>query len=109
MAVCYNCGKNALQAIRMLSVSTTITCTNCGAERIYNIHGSFETNCNIETDDLKRKYDVWHFAKMARCPGCGDESEHKVTIDEYNVSSICPDCCFTRLYKIAIFTHVKAN
>jgi transcription elongation factor Elf1 len=103
-AVCFNCGKDAVQAIEMLPVATTVTCTNCGAERIYNIHGTFATNCTLETPDQKCKYDVWQFTKQARCPNCGSESEHKVTMDEYKVSAVCPVCCYTHLYRFNVFT-----
>jgi transcription elongation factor Elf1 len=103
-AVCFNCGKDAVQAIRMLPVATTVTCTNCGAERIFNIHGTFATNCNIETPERKYKYEVWQFTKHARCPNCGNESDHKVTIDEYKATAVCPVCCFTHLYNFTVFT-----
>ncbi len=107
-AVCFNCGEDAVQAVEVLPVVTTVTCTNCGAERIFNIHGTFTTECRIETPGHKHKYDVWHLEKRAGCPNCGNEAEHKVTIDEYHVTAVCPVCCFTHIYNFNVFTRGKA-
>lgn len=40
-AVCFNCGADAVQKIQLLPVKTTVTCMNCGAARLYNIHGTY--------------------------------------------------------------------
>lgn len=106
-AVCFNCKRDAVQKIKMLPVMANVACSNCGAERIYSIHGTFGGTCDLETVPRKRKYDVWRFTKKARCPSCGNESEHDIFMDEFKSSAVCPACCFTHLYRFNVFTRGK--
>ncbi len=106
-AVCFNCGRDAVQAIRMLPVTTTVTCTSCGAERVYNIHGTYVATPIPVLPEHRHKYDIWHFDRDAACPNHGGEARHRVTIDEYVATIVCPVCQFVHLYNFALFNRRK--
>lgn len=106
-AVCFNCGVEAAQKIEMLPVKTTVTCTNCGAERVYNIHGTYVATPIHSLPAHKHKYDIWRFDKEAVCPNHGAIARHEVTVDEYVSTIVCPVCHFTHLYDFAFFSRVK--
>jgi transcription elongation factor Elf1 len=108
-AVCFNCGADVVQKVKVLPVITTVTCTNCGAERIFNVHGTFATSCDIKTEPRKHKYDVWHFTRNAKCPHCGNMSDHSVTMDEFKSVITCPVCCFTHLYNFSVYTRGRGK
>jgi len=106
-AVCFNCGVDAAQVVEMLPVMTTVTCSNCSAERIYNIHGTYVATPVQAHPVHRHKYDVWSFEKEARCPNHGGVARHEVTVDEFVATIFCPACNFTHLYDFALFKRVK--
>lgn len=106
-AICFNCSVDAVQRIEMLPVKTTVTCENCGAERVYNIHGSYVATPVDVQPVRKHQYDIWRFTREAVCPNHGDIARHDVTIDEYMATILCPVCHFLRLYEFAFFNRVR--
>lgn len=106
-AVCFNCGNDAAQRIEMLPVKTTVTCTSCGAERVYNIHGTYVATPLQALPEHRHRYDIWRFCKDAVCPNHGAIAPHDVTIDEYVATIVCPVCHFVHLYDFALFNRVK--
>jgi hypothetical protein len=95
---CFFCKKNATQLIEIFPVETIVTCTNCGAERHYTIHGTLLSGHKDLFTGTKRKYDLWEFVKFDKCGYCGDKGENRVLVDEYKVGIICPSCTQTRIY-----------
>jgi len=108
-AVCFNCGKDAVQEVEMLPVKTTVTCRNCGATRVYNIHGTYVATPVDTRPVRKHRYDTWHFARDAVCPNHGGEARHEVTVDEYAAIILCPVCRFMHLYEFALFDRVRPH
>lgn len=83
-----------------------MTCTNCGAERRYTIHGFFvaKKKPDFEADRASRKYDLWKFTRNAKCANCLEQTEQEVTLDEFKGAIICPSCLFTRIYKLNVYS-----
>lgn len=102
---CFNCHEVAIQKIEMIPSETVVTCTNCGAERHYAVHASFEgmEKPDFEADGMKRKYDLWKFMRNDICSNCFNRTDNEITIDEYKAAAVCPLCLFTRLYKFSMF------
>ena len=87
----------------MVPVTTSVTCTHCGAVRVYNIRGTFMAAEDRQMPVHKHRYDVWRFTKEAACPHHGGPADHRVTLDEYMASIVCSECGFTHLYDFALF------
>ena len=108
-AVCFNCGADAVQKIQLLPVKTTVTCMNCGAARLYNIHGTYVATPADTLPVRQHKYDTWHFAREAVCPNHGGAARHDVIVDEFLATIVCPVCHFMHLYEFALFDRVKPH
>ena len=103
-AVCFNCRTSAEQRLRVLPVGITVACAHCGAERIFTIHGTLGTSCELPPEPEDHRYDIWHFTRKAGCSNCGSESEHEITMNEYRTIITCPICCFSHLYNFSVYT-----
>jgi DNA-directed RNA polymerase subunit RPC12/RpoP len=106
-AVCFNCGADAVQKVELLPVKTTVTCANCGARRLYNIHGTYVASPADTLPVHRHKYDVWHFDREAVCPNHGGAARHAVMVDEFVATIVCPVCNFLHLYEFALFERKK--
>ena len=102
-AVCFSCGADAAQKIELLPVKATVTCTSCGARRLYNIHGTYVATPADARPVHQHQYDTWHFAREALCPNHGGLAVHAVTVDEFVATIVCPVCHFLHLYEFALF------
>jgi uncharacterized CHY-type Zn-finger protein len=105
--VCFNCGTDAVQRVEMLPVKTTVTCEHCGAERVYNIHGTYVATPIDARPVHRHKYDTWRFTRDAVCPNHGGIARHEVTVDEYAAVILCPFCHFMHLYEFALYDRVR--
>jgi Zn finger protein HypA/HybF involved in hydrogenase expression len=106
-ADCYNCHKVAIQKVEIIPTETVVTCSNCGAERRYVIHGFYlaDRMPELDTDMSKRKYDIWKFARNAKCSNCLKLTDQEITLDEFKGVVVCPSCLFTRIYRISVYKH----
>jgi Zn finger protein HypA/HybF involved in hydrogenase expression len=106
-AKCYNCHSVAMQKLEIEPSDATVTCTNCGAERLYVIHGFYVANGmpDFNTDSAKRKYDLWTFTKNVKCSNCLKQTDQEITLDEFRGVVVCPSCLFTRVYKLSVYKH----
>jgi DNA-directed RNA polymerase subunit RPC12/RpoP len=105
-AECFNCHKVSAQRVEIIPTETIVTCTNCGAERRYTIHGFFVAGkkADFEADRARRKYDLWKFIRNAKCANCLKQTEQEVTLDEFKSVVVCPSCLFTRIYKFNVYS-----
>jgi Zn finger protein HypA/HybF involved in hydrogenase expression len=103
---CFNCHKVAAQIVDIMPTEIVVTCANCGAERLYVIHGFFVANekPDFEADRPRRKYDLWEFRRSAKCANCLKETEHEIVIDEFKGAIVCPSCLFTHIYKFSVYS-----
>ncbi len=104
-ADCYNCHKVAVQKVEVVPTQTVVTCSNCGAERRYVIHGFYVADRmpEFDSDKAKRKYDIWKFVKNVKCSNCLEQTDQEITLDEFKGVVVCPSCLFTRIYKISVY------
>ena len=104
-AECFNCHNAAAQRVEITQTETTVTCSSCGAERHYVIHGFFvaDKKPDFEADKARRKYDLWKFARSAKCANCLQQADQEIIIDEFKGAVVCPLCLFTRIFKFSVY------
>jgi DNA-directed RNA polymerase subunit RPC12/RpoP len=105
-AECFNCHRVVTQKVEIISNKMTVTCTGCGAERFYVIHGFFvaRDKPDFEADKPRRKYDIWKFSRNAKCANCLRQTDQEIMIDEFKGAVVCPSCLFTRIYKFSVYS-----
>jgi len=94
---CYHCGKDADQVIKAVPYQAQVSCSNCGATRIFvpriqdvNKPGSFtRIGC----------YDLWNLVTDASCRNCKVHGPHDLAIGCNHFTVRCRNCGFTHFYK----------
>lgn len=110
-AACFNCHKGATQLIEISPTEAIITCTNCMAERHYTLHKIDipEDRKPFESEEFKRRYEIWNFKYVDSCPNCGNCVENEVNVDEFRVRTVCPACYYTRVYDFNMYSESHAR
>jgi uncharacterized Zn finger protein len=96
-ARCYQCGELADQQIKAVPYQALVSCTNCGATRIFvpriedvTKEGSFtRIGC----------FDTWSLRESAPCRNCRTTGPHDITIGCNHFTVRCRSCGFTHFYK----------
>jgi len=95
--ICYHCGKDADQVIKAVPYQAQVSCSHCGATRIFvpriedvTKPGSFtKIGC----------YDLWNLVSEARCRNCKVLGPHDLAIGCSHFTVRCRNCGFTHFYK----------
>ncbi len=110
-APCYKCHRGTIQLIEVGPANATVTCTHCGAERHYTVHGVDrpEHRAPFESEGFRRAHDVWDLRYVGRCLNCGNCVENEVNVDERRIRTVCPECYFTRSYDFNMFSEPRSR
>lgn len=110
-AVCIRCRKGAMQLIEITPSEALVICTNCMAERHYLIHG-IEPHCRPQfhgSDTTGFRNGSWDFRYTDHCIKCGNCVDNEVNVDERRVKTVCPACCYTRLYEFDMLNEPRGR
>ncbi len=96
--VCYNCGVDADQVIKVVSQKGEVICANCGATRVfvprvegYDVPEGTHTHIG--------RYDVWKLKTDAICKKCGVHGVHDLVVGANHLSTRCHNCGYAHFYK----------
>jgi len=94
---CYHCRKSADQHITVMPNRSDVSCTNCGATRVF-----VPLNEDIDMDQVFAKpgrWPVWALEAPALCRNCGVDGPHDLVVSCRNIKVRCRNCRFTHLYR----------
>jgi len=95
--VCYNCGTEADQVIKVVSSQAQVVCSHCGATRIFLplIEGPVEEGTHTPLG----RYDLWKLEPEATCKNCGVNGPHDLIVGTSHMTTMCHNCGYSHFYR----------
>ncbi|MDK2989409.1 hypothetical protein [Methanoculleus sp.] len=94
---CYRCGEAADQVIKAVSAQAQVTCSSCGATRIFVPR--FENIGATWVCTPLGRYDIWRIEADAACKYCGVAGPHDLTIGYGHLATRCRNCGYAHFYR----------
>ncbi|NYT05750.1 MAG: hypothetical protein GKC04_05185 [Methanomicrobiales archaeon] len=96
--VCYHCGEDVDQIIKVVSPQAQVVCSNCGATRIFT----------PRTEDRERheevfthigEHEIWNLDATATCKNCGVTGPHDMIVGSHHLTTRCRNCGYAHYYR----------
>lgn len=94
---CYHCGEDADQIIKAVSAQAQVSCSACGATRIFIPR--FENSRVPGACTLIGRYDLWTLEAEGRCKNCGVTGPHDLAIGSNHFTTRCRNCGYAHFYR----------